>query len=432
MTKPLYSKSFRYPSGTHANYWEWQTGWFIDNQEILPKNYKNLKSLGYDLLEFKKIIDCTGAKPIFVLNLLTKDLNDQLAMLEKAQAIGLEVKFIELGNEYYNTGYKKTYMNIFEKPIDYITMANQWAKVIKQHYPEARIAVVGNDRDREAWEQFQGNWAKPLKARLYVWNQIVVDNMSEDIDAMTIHIYASPILGTTLKKDKVSEYLIKKNLQDATLRRAILTLPFIVFEKVKEKQSILPDDKNIWITEYNLLDKTKTISSTWLHGLLIGLITLKTLEIKATELINYHDLVGFKNFGTIIGFSDKNYYYSATGEVLQLISKALDQSDKAYPLIFNPNPFIVTEKGKYPSFYGWQLVGKTEVKNIIFNLSDTVYTLQLSSCADSLQYYQSLKQEINKFNKINKEEYESKDLILLQPYSITSSIEKACLTKINF
>src|ERR1700744_2272265 len=108
----LQFRAIRYPGGTVGDYWDWKTGWFVKESEINDQenkphvltdmaSYNKLPYSPTGLDQLKLIVDQTKCEVIFTLNMVTKDLNDQIEMLKYAQSIGLPVKWVELGNEYY-------------------------------------------------------------------------------------------------------------------------------------------------------------------------------------------------------------------------------------------------------------------------------------------------------------------------------------------
>jgi hypothetical protein len=87
--------TLRSPGGTVANYWDWQTGWFVPGAPF------NSPRSPYGLPELQIAVQTTAAKPVYVLNMLTSHLDSQLNMLRTAKQMGLPVNFVELGNEFY-------------------------------------------------------------------------------------------------------------------------------------------------------------------------------------------------------------------------------------------------------------------------------------------------------------------------------------------
>ncbi len=123
LLKEAQPSRLRYPGGTLANYWDWQEGWFLRNFAdkgcfSLPVTYQNRKRLmpaldafgnvnlrdGDYLLDLRNALLSTGAKPLFVVNPLTSDLNYQMAMLLDAKEHNIPIDRVEIGNEFFLDG----------------------------------------------------------------------------------------------------------------------------------------------------------------------------------------------------------------------------------------------------------------------------------------------------------------------------------------
>lgn len=100
--------TIRYPGGTIANYWDWQSGSVNQPTSTIKTESGKIQTklgrhstYGFTLTTLKKIINSTGAVPIFDLNVMTSTLKDQIQMLQTAKQMGLPIRYVELGNEFY-------------------------------------------------------------------------------------------------------------------------------------------------------------------------------------------------------------------------------------------------------------------------------------------------------------------------------------------
>ena len=133
----------------------------------------------YRLNELQIAIRATGAIPIYVLNMLTSDLNTQLEMLSTAQSMGLPVQFVELGNEFYLRN-PDDYVTKFPTGADYGKMATSWIRAIRARFPNVKITAVGGvPTDQSTTDSRKANW-----------NQELLQNL-EGADALTQHPYVS-------------------------------------------------------------------------------------------------------------------------------------------------------------------------------------------------------------------------------------------------
>jgi alpha-L-arabinofuranosidase len=168
----LLLKIIRYPGGTVSDWWDWQNGWFV-NDPSLPQQYKNIPYSPTGLKELKLLVDQTGCDVVFTLNMVTKDLNNQIEMLKYAQSLGISIKWIELGNEFYlqnSMGLRK-----YKTVKGYAQACYQWINNIKSVFPKAKIAVIGGNRD----------WSSDVKE----WNNQVLQ-YAPNADAITPHVYS--------------------------------------------------------------------------------------------------------------------------------------------------------------------------------------------------------------------------------------------------
>ncbi len=222
-------RAIRYPGGTVGDYWDWRKGWFIKETDVADDQnkphvlhdlatYSKLPYSPTGLEQLKLIVDQTKCEVIFTLNMVTKDLNDQVEMLKHAQEIGIPVKWIELGNEYYipNTAPRFKYSSVD----DYGRNCYQWSRVLKQYFPGAQIAVIGGNRDLAQDERD--------------WNNTVLAD-AKNIDAIVAHTYPKAF---EVVDDNGIDF---EKLYDATSGLLI-----------SQGYRSLPSNLNLWVTEYNI------------------------------------------------------------------------------------------------------------------------------------------------------------------------------------
>ncbi len=149
---------------------ELRDGW----KNIEPKNPIKLGDL-------KFACDKTGAKPVFVLNMMNSTIAYQLEMLREAKKIGLPVDYVELDNEIYLG--EEFYVKKYASGKEYATEANSWIKMIKKEFPGVRIAAVGSSVKEGAAKK-----EKKHAERTNNWNRDVI-SVLKGADALTFHIY---------------------------------------------------------------------------------------------------------------------------------------------------------------------------------------------------------------------------------------------------
>lgn len=398
--KPLHSRLLRLPGGTVASYWDWQKGGIIEDISNLPEGlprflrYKARNYTAGTLPEFQVGLETTNTTPIFVLNLLTSDLESQLEMLKTARDLGMPVKYIELGNElYFNI---KNYKQVFPQPQDYATVANEWTSALKQEFPDAKIAVLGVVPEPEKPPRLQ-NWHRHL----------FEEQSSTPADAVTLHVYPGHGLDDDNRSYKSYPYFTGKDVP------IILGEPFREWQRMRENDAfkLIPEDRKIWLTEYNLMDKGvastrgephKVIGS-WAHGLYGMAMSLVFLEEPRVEIMCNHVLLGNSRFAAILAdekslldpenenTSATPLSLSATGSALQLLGEATAEMTTAQQINFSDN---ISLKGKddfrYPALTGWMFSNDNSSKAIILNLSGRKFGVDLNDLFQTNASYEQV------------------------------------------
>ncbi len=358
------SQFLRYPGGTVSSLWDWKKGGFVANlppEALKDKEFSKRDIVTATLEEFKTAIDATQATPVLVLNMVTSDLNYQLEMLRHAKQIGLQVKYIELGNEYYKS--QNVFTSKFPSPTDYAKEAVKWATEIKKEFHDAEFAVIATRKGQDKDE------------RLANWNQGIFDVIKNEkiITAITVHPYSGPGRGieSAITMNDMS------NILGASFNGELLL-------DVNQ-----PADKKIWITEYNAFDVKKDVmNSRWVHGLYAANLTLGFLNNQNVEMVLYHSLIGNPSFRAIFtGTNDlKNaggnaptrpFDFSAAGYAYSIILNAMKDKDVATRLDFNTNISESSFNKTYNAIVGWNFKGKTNSENILLNLSDKEVTIDI-------------------------------------------------------
>ncbi len=396
--KKVNPKLLRIPGGTESNYWDWQRGGLIKNvREAMagyPINFRN-KELKYRASKLEAIqagIRETNTVPIFVLNLATSTLESQLKMLRTAKNLGMPVKYIELGNEFYFD--VPNYRRVFPTPDDYATTATKWIAAIKQEFPEAEIALVGVA-------------AKPKDSiRQQNWHKSLLSSAMYQADAVTLHIYSGHGLNSPIDSNSTYPFFTSEEVP------IILGQPFRSWHNLQnnDQLKLIPDNKQIWITEYNLFEnifgkknqeKQQRVMGSWTHGLYALTMSLLFLEDSRTTISCNHVLIGNSRFAAIfagrksfLNPSDENIMVtpmslSATGSTLRLLGEATSGMTEAQKIDFSPLPTLVGKKNfEYPALYGWMFRDGVNSQAVIINLSNQNISINLEQLFSSSVSYQ--------------------------------------------
>ncbi|MEO5673314.1 MAG: hypothetical protein ABIQ74_01585 [Chitinophagales bacterium] len=430
-TKPLLDKLIqlhptllRYPGGSIANWWDWREGWFVQS-EYFPKDLGKL-TRGPDKPEdFKRAVDLTGATPVWTLNMITSDLQEQLAMLHYVKSLGMTVTLVELGSEFYLDG-NEYIRNKYPAGVDYALECNRWRDSIKKHFPEAKCAYLG--------VMTKGNKAN----RRNEWNESLA-SVAINPDAITLHVYPQQSMPNATAEQKGDPV-------------EILSEPFRAMDRIMKKDlAAFAGVSEIWITEYNMNNNTAPVQGTWLHGLYVALISMKFLEdLRITHCI-YFTMCGKAGYGAI--FTDDNGFgfgsgpkkefvpppdppkttpwsFSAAGYTMSRYGEAVKGKEKATLISFKNVPQLKcgTDGFSYPALYGWKFTAGASQEIIILNLSSLSISCDVQGiCSPESRYIQSSAEAytyVAKGNEMKTEEGVVSNSLALKPFSLTLIKEK--------
>jgi hypothetical protein len=307
--KAFQGGTLRYPGGTIANYWQWQTG-SVDQPPSTSGGGKSepgfVRSYGFTLVTLHQVLEESNAVPIFDLNVLTSNLPDQLQMLYRARSLGIPVRYVELGNEFYLSN--SNYLSVFPTAASYAELVARWAPRVRAAFPGVEVAAVGS--------------LPQTTPRERTWNQALLSIAGPYIDAVTLHDYPVP----PLRHPSTSEVLASAVLSWKKAQRVIATIPARY---------------HIWVTEFNLskrgLDQgNPPLGETWEHGLHVGVMEIMFDQSPRVQLEDYWDLFSTLLSGEFTAGQDPQI--TAAGSVLALLAGASRDASAVTPLSFNPEP----------------------------------------------------------------------------------------------
>lgn len=363
----LHVEFLRYPGGTISQYWDWQNGRALPASAWGIGGYQNYQYIGTTtmvpdfLSDYKSALDSLDAKPLFVLNVLSRDVRDQINMLRAARDIGINVEYIELGNEMYFV--ETDFINRFPTAGTYAREMNIWRDSILTNFPNAKIAIIG------ATTQPLTPNGLPTPDRIRFWNDSIYANY-QPVEYITFHNYynhKTPGLNPNANNviaNAFNEHQLFKSYSSNTLPAGI----------------------KVWFTEYNLNDNTQgahTVASSWLHGLFTGVLFLKHFEDPRIEMLINHQITGSAPFASLNSYSSGDTLsnnLTAEGNVMKWLNKASKNHISSTSLDFSLNPTINANSLSFPSFLGRYFIDSIGNKSIVvFNLSDNSYELDLSN-----------------------------------------------------
>ncbi len=390
--------TLRYPGGALSNYWNWTTGWYGTRPSGKNGKYIDPGSYQFSLQDLKQLVVASGATPIFDVNIMTATLNSQVAMLRAAQHLGLTVRLIELGNEFYLS--KPDYLHAFPTPLTYAQRVAAWIPVLHKDFPEAQIAAVG--------------YAQILKSTLResTWNATVLQT-APGLQTLTMHVYLHPrnALGVAGSQQT----------------NQVLALPFSQWDLLEQHSlQTLPPNTNIWITEFNMMNNVTGLNGkltfpppqgTWTQGLFAGTMDLLFLHDPRIAVVDYHALVG--NYGGYGAVNPETGQLSPSGAVQQLIHRAAASMTFSEPLAFAGGPMLL---GKYPGLVGCIFRNAAgTIDAVVINLSNQAVSLQLPQLLSKGMVQDEIQgaPSANKADELKTRQAHASNVVALQPYAVT-------------
>lgn len=334
----LKPQMIRYPS--FFSFWDWKEGWVV-NSPLLPDKYADLERKPNYLENFKLVLDAAGASALFTLNLVTATLQDQIAMLRHADSIGIPVKYVELGNEFYispnevNGDGVEVVDSIYPTAREYGLVANEWIDTIHHYFPQAEVCVIGAWTDGSRGKK--GTWNDSLRAVLHGRE-----------DAWSYHVYQPSSWFDTTETEEDLMAAEPDEMDDW------MAQPFIAFDVLQESISRANAGKDAWITEFNLNDHFRPVQGMWGHGLFNAALSLLYLKDTLVAHSICHAMVGSALYG--------QYFTDSLGFVLS-------PEDDDFPSLPDPpitTPWSLTATGHAMKLLGEAQIGKTEYAEIDF------------------------------------------------------------------
>jgi hypothetical protein len=310
----LRPETIRVFGGTGSNYINWQTGRYFVDSPVSQFSYirTDKPQTPTTLADYVTMLKASGATAVFQLNVMTYcaspghpndpdvaaascalsaayspdphwGLGYQLTMLQAAQQMGVPVKFVELGNELYNSN--ADYTSFFPSVQSYIAKVNVWIAAIKSAFPGVQVGVVGFAH------------TAPVSVRSVNWNQEVLAGVHGE-SAMTFHTYFSNQLngGSVVSKSGATTMLSEAaQLGIGVVRRNVLP--------------ILPKGVQAWLTEWNVEDPpgvSSLYAGSWSQGLVDAVYAVDLARTAGVGLSDVYTVTGNQVWGAL--FATQNGY----------------------------------------------------------------------------------------------------------------------------
>ena len=258
----------------------------------------------YFVEEFARALNATGATPVYTLNVLTSTLDDQLAFLRHARAVGAlpPGSYVELGGEFYWGKFQGRYPT----GADYARVAVAWAKAIADDDALAGVGV------RSLAVAAHSTVAGP-GTRTYEWNAQVYAALAAAPAATRPHgVVVHPYLHIASVKNAMGGSGWSKNAsaqqaQVDTLRTragaaALLGIPFFANATASGNAATharLPASLRMLATEYNVMDRVGPFKLTWLHAMFVGATAFNLLSAPQVDGALLHVLLNGWGWGAL-------------------------------------------------------------------------------------------------------------------------------------
>jgi hypothetical protein len=340
------SGTLRYPGGTIANYWQWQPGRVEQPAQTSADGTREMPGLahsyGFTLGTLHSIVQRSGTIPVFDLNVLTSTLTDQLAMLKAASAMGIPVRYIELGNEFYLSD--SNYTDAFPTAAAYADLVKRWAPALHAAFPTADIAAVGSLPQATPREQS--------------WNSTVLSIAGPYISALTLHDYSAARVAGQVHQGGASPTTAD-----------VLAAAHRNWDRAQQVIAAIPARYRIWFTEFNLSKQARGAGApprgvTWVHGLYAADMMLLYDQSPRVQLNDYWDLFSAPSVGAYT--SGASPRPTAAGSALTALTNASWQATSVRTLSFSGAPSL---PGGSPGLAGVTFSGPHGTRTVLLNLT---------------------------------------------------------------
>ncbi|TRX56678.1 putative Ig domain-containing protein [Thalassomonas sp. M1454] len=376
----------RYPGGSLGNKFDWTLG--------VQKEYAHLAETRQYLPEHTKVAtDATDGKTLWMLNVYDETLTATIDALKIARDKGAEIKYIELGNEFYFLNIDGLeYTTRFPTGTDYGQEMNTWISALKAEFPDTVFAVPMTRAPNNDPETRKSKWNADVDAAL------------TDYDAFTIHVYAdiSP-------KDSVTKIPMYAGFDYETLTpseqqaqrdhftgnpdavKYILGLAEATYDGFLAHPNLwYPSGKDIWFTEFGMRYYPHAVKGTWVEALADFTLYKKLLSqpnaTMATEQ-QFIDLAHgststYANVAIDVGqdLTTTVGALTAEGHAIKAISAMARDKELMSTLTF-PQASVITPAtiAPYSALSGLMFSDSNSSNAVIANVSGTVQSIDTAS-----------------------------------------------------
>ena len=391
----LHLRTFRYPGGTAGNDWNWTLG------------TKGNAKFRYPPSEIAILQKKTGVEVLWMLNMLNKDINHNIKGLDSAVKAGADVRFIELGNEFYLKGDEGCHRARFPKGTDYGKECIKWINAVKRRFPNAEFAI-SDTMKMVGLSKTVSRQLKKAKASGRVDIQMEVaggwsDQVAAACDSFDVHVihhYSRALVAPG--KTAPSTQGLHATPEELNSQWKLFHKPEVIkafigrapdYWKTLTTTNNLPIDAKIWITEFGVNELIGVMGHTWANAMAVANAIGTYIDdgrverfcfanfqggwvYKSTKALRTKGLTRMKgDITTVVG------EMTPCGKVNQMFGRVMNGKTAVQQLDFGKIPLISTGIVRpYPALKGW-LFGNpgTSANAIIVNFSSEKFTIDTTA-----------------------------------------------------
>jgi alpha-L-arabinofuranosidase len=343
--------TLRFPGGTIANYYhpdkpgygfrEEEMGHMKDfsgylrNQAFEKENY---------LEAFARLSKTTNTQVIYVANLLTGTIDENIRAIDRLQSHGLKVVGIELGNEFLLQRYRGNYPSVQV----YIDQAKTFAAAFRKKYPGIPLAVVGSGEG----EAIGSDAAKFTN----LWNSTLAKETF--YDAVVYHFYARTGACNKLGDEGKGLQEVFNCLLETTAIEHYNLVDLVMQNLIKTYGK----NRKIWITEWNTAESPKYAGNTFIQAAMATEFMFNTIRFNSKN----NNLVEYTHFHNYTGAGFANTLFSYNSKKLPTLNgdDIIGTNCSYYPFAFYKDILIDAKAALIPISYSYSVWLNDKVFNM--------------------------------------------------------------------
>jgi len=352
--------NIRYPGGTAGNDWDWKLGRSERHQDY-----------SYLPAQVKPAADQAGVTPMWVMNIITRDIQHGLDGLAEAASAGLPIRWVEIGNELY----LGRNAELFPTGKEYGQKAKEWIAAIKSVYPDAKCAL--------------STTMKHAGDRTTNWTRDAISTC-DNYDALVVHLYVWVGLEPQAPKNEKKPTAEERARQQADFDKPdgparVIAQPLLAWRDLRRNND-LPPNADLWATEFGERDFIGATNGTWaltlftvnqIHAFLddgrVSRFCCQLLQNLTVPDGEEEGDTGRYNPGSPGGVG-RSFHLTAMGLAINLFARHTRQADRVAPIVFSDTPLVSVEGMEpYPAIVGWKFGGAKESSAVLVNFSDQSY-----------------------------------------------------------